>query len=280
MILDIDTKFHINNNIEEEISDLSFYSSIGIISNNSFSINQNSFNEDYTIFYNIADNFIDEYQLLSIIQNLGKQKKNMKLKIDKENKKGSFELKEEITFMTRKNKDSGDGDGDKPKNNNIENKPNLNFNKNDIYNEALRWINDYPDITIDIELGYTNIRNYFNHIQNSGFFGGEIEISIAVYLYNINIATSKEIRNEKDNIICYTYIRYYDSNDEQENRHLMILTNRNHNHFNLIYYNNKLIYYKFIIEDIYINELTYLNKVFKIILIIINRINVSKKAKK
>ena len=43
----------------------------------------------------------------------------------------------------------------------------------------------------------------------------------------------------------------------------MILTNRNHNHFNLIYYNNKLIYYKFIIEDIYINELTYLNKVFK-----------------
>ena len=135
MILDIDTKFHINNNIEEEISDLSFYSSIGIISNNSFSINQNSFNEDYTISYNIADNFIDEYQLLSIIENLGKQKKNMKLKIDKENKKGSFELKEEITFMTRKNKDSGDGDGDKPKNNNIENKPNLNFNK--YINEAL-----------------------------------------------------------------------------------------------------------------------------------------------
>ena len=78
MILDIDTKFHINNNIEEEILDLSFYSSIGIISNNLFSINQDSFNKDYTISYIIADNFIDEYQLLSIIENLGKQKKNKK----------------------------------------------------------------------------------------------------------------------------------------------------------------------------------------------------------
>ena len=80
--------------------------------------------------------------------------------------------------------------------------------RNEIYNEALRRINDYPDIIIDTELGPINIRNYVNHIQNSGFFGGEIEISIAVYLYNINIATIKEIRDEKDNIICYTYIRY------------------------------------------------------------------------
>ena len=73
-----------------------------------------------------------------------------------------------------------------------------------------------------------NIRNYFNHIQNSLFYEGEIEISIVVDLYNINIATYKWIRDDKDFIIGYTYSQYYDSNDEQENRYLMILSKRNH----------------------------------------------------
>ena len=105
-----------------------------------------------------------------------------------------------------------------------------------------------------------NIRNYVNHIQNSGFYGGEIEISIAVDLYNINIVTYNEIRDDNNNIMGYTYIRYYDSNDGQENRHLMILTNRNHNHFNLIYYNQKQIDYNFNIEDINNNENNYINR--------------------
>ena len=105
-----------------------------------------------------------------------------------------------------------------------------------------------------------NIRNYVNHIQSPGFYGGEIEISIAVDLYNINIVTYNEIRDDNNNIMGYTYIRYYDSIDGQENRHLMILTNKNHNHFNLIYYNQKQIDYNFNIEDINNNENNYINK--------------------
>ena len=80
-----------------------------------------------------------------------------------------------------------------------------------------------------------NIRNYVNHTQNSGFYGGDIEISIATY---------NEIRDDIINIIGYIFIRYYDFNDEQENRYFMVLGNRNHNHFNLIYYNNNQIYSK------------------------------------
>ena len=38
-------------------------------------MNQDNFNEEYTTFFNIADNFIDEYKFSSIIESSGKQKK-------------------------------------------------------------------------------------------------------------------------------------------------------------------------------------------------------------
>ena len=40
-----------------------------------------------------------------------------------------------------------------------------------------------------------HITDYINHIQNNGFFGGELEISIAASIYNISIATYNEIIN-------------------------------------------------------------------------------------
>ena len=108
-----------------------------------------------------------------------------------------------------------------------------------------------------------NIRNYVNHIQNSGFYGWEIEISIVIDLNNINIANFNEIRDDKGNIIDYIYLGYYYSNDKQENSRLMLLSKRNHNNFNLIYYDNRQIDYNCHIEYIYINEFTYLNKILK-----------------
>jgi hypothetical protein len=78
-------------------------------------------------------------------------------------------------------------------------------------------------------------------MQNDGFFGGELEISVAAELYNINIATYREILNDKNEIICYRYINYYNHNDNNENRHLMILTNIDNIHFRLAYDSYKSI---------------------------------------
>ena len=51
-------------------------------------------------------------------------------------------------------------------------------------------VNDYPDITLQTEIGPLSIRDYINHINQLGFYGGEIEINIiASDLYNLNIVT-------------------------------------------------------------------------------------------
>ena len=87
-----------------------------------------------------------------------------------------------------------------------------------------------PDITLDTEQGPMRINQYINNMQNLGFYGGDFEISIAVDLYGINIATYNENDNNGFNII-----RYYNNIDE--NRHLLILSNINNLHFRLLYYN-------------------------------------------
>lgn len=71
------------------------------------------------------------------------------------------------------------------------------------------------------------IREYINRINNLGFYGGELEISIANQIYDINIATYREHDN-----IGFSTIRYY-NNERDENRHLLILLNINNNHFRL-----------------------------------------------
>lgn len=78
-------------------------------------------------------------------------------------------------------------------------------------------------------------RQYINNINKQGFFVGELEIVIAINLYNINIAAYNEIRNN-DNLIGLTPIHYY-NNINDNNHHLMVLTNINNYHFRIGYYN-------------------------------------------
>ena len=80
--------------------------------------------------------------------------------------------------------------------------------RREIFNEANRRINDYPDITLDTEEGPIHIHDYILRILEDGFFGGELEISIASDIYNLNIATYNEIV-DSENIIGYSPINYY-----------------------------------------------------------------------
>ena len=60
--------------------------------------------------------------------------------------------------------------------------------RNEIYNSLLNRFDNLPVITMNTEYGPMRIREYINNIQNEGFYGGELEISRAIELYNINIA--------------------------------------------------------------------------------------------
>ena len=101
---------------------------------------------------------------------------------------------------------------------------------NEISNEALNRLNEFPYITIDTELGPMLFREYVNHINILGFYGSELEIHIASQIYNINIATYAVLSNNRG----YSIIRYF--NNTEENRNLLILTNINNVHFSLGYY--------------------------------------------
>ena len=80
--------------------------------------------------------------------------------------------------------------------------------RREIYEAALLLrINSYPDISIETEVGPLHVRDYVPKIIFIGFFGGELEISIASNIYNINIATYNEII-DNNNPIGYTNINY------------------------------------------------------------------------
>ena len=69
-----------------------------------------------------------------------------------------------------------------------------------------------------------------------GFYGAELEISIASEIYNIKIATYQELSDNNG----YSFIRHFNNSDNS--RHLLILTNINNMHYILGYYNpNKLL---------------------------------------
>ena len=102
--------------------------------------------------------------------------------------------------------------------------------RDEIYQEALNRINNYPDITIETELGPMHLYDYIHHINNPGFYGGELEITIASDIYNINIVTYDDNINNG-----FSFIRYY-NNNKDENHHLLILTNTANIHFRLAYY--------------------------------------------
>lgn len=50
--------------------------------------------------------------------------------------------------------------------------------RREIYEEAVRRSANYPDITLNSENGPMNILDYISNINNEGFYGGELEISI------------------------------------------------------------------------------------------------------
>ena len=119
-----------------------------------------------------------------------------------------------------------------------------------IYERCLLNINNYPDITLNTELGSMHILDYMDHIREDGWFGGELEISIFSILYNINIATYHENLNNNNELIGYNFINDYNhNNDNFENRHLMILTNINNSHFRLGYDSHVQIDDKFKINN-------------------------------
>ena len=84
------------------------------------------------------------------------------------------------------------------------------------------------------------INEYIDNILTDGFFGGDYEISIASKIYNINIATYNEVRNDGDHLIALTPIKYI-NNENNENGHLLILTNINSLYFRIAYYKNNSI---------------------------------------
>ena len=49
---------------------------------------------------------------------------------------------------------------------------------------------------MNTENGSLRISEYINNIQNPGYFGGKLEISTAIELYNINIAAYEEGIND------------------------------------------------------------------------------------
>ena len=62
-------------------------------------------------------------------------------------------------------------------------------------------LNNYPYVTLDSKNRLINIRDYIHNINNLGRFGGELEISIAALIYNINIATYDEVSDNGNNFI-------------------------------------------------------------------------------
>ena len=87
------------------------------------------------------------------------------------------------------------------------------------------------------------INEYIDNILTHGFFRGDLEISISSNIYNINIVTYNEVWNDGDHLIALTPIRYI-NNENNENLHLLILTNINNLNFRIGYYKNNSILYK------------------------------------
>ncbi len=74
--------------------------------------------------------------------------------------------------------------------------------RNEIYNALLNRIDNLP------ENGSIRIREYINNIQNPGFFGGELEISTTIELYNINIVAYEEVNNNSQ-FKGLSFLNYY-----------------------------------------------------------------------
>ena len=113
-----------------------------------------------------------------------------------------------------------------------------------IFTEAMKRLPNIPNIIMETEMGNIRIHDYIKSIKENSNFGGDFELSIAYDIFNINIAEYIEIRESNGNLINLSFVKYInDNNDEKKN--LLILTNLDHNHFRLAYYNNTEIDYEY-----------------------------------
>ena len=110
--------------------------------------------------------------------------------------------------------------------------------RNQIYQEALRRINVFPNIIFETENGKYRIHDYIHTKKEDGNHGGDFDIIIAYNIFNINIAQYIIEKDIKNNIINLSFVKY-DTNNE--NKNLLILVNEAHVHFMVAYYNNTII---------------------------------------
>ena len=86
------------------------------------------------------------------------------------------------------------------------------------------------DVVENLELSMTQYINY--GIKNNGTFAGDLEISTAQQLYNINIVTYRPGNHNK-----LSFVKLY-NDDGNYKKDLLILIFINNNHFQLAYYKN------------------------------------------
>ena len=106
-----------------------------------------------------------------------------------------------------------------------------------IYNEALSRLNVIPNVIIETERGNYRIHEYIHTIKEDGNYGGDLELSIAYDIFNINIAQYLLEKDENNNIINLKFIKYI-NDDNSERKNLLLLINENRDHFMVGYYNN------------------------------------------
>lgn len=73
---------------------------------------------------------------------------------------------------------------------------------------------------------------YINKINDNGNHWGDIEISLATDIFNIN-KENKKIRDENNNLKNLRFAKYINDNND-ENKNLLILTIINNNYFCLL----------------------------------------------
>ena len=105
--------------------------------------------------------------------------------------------------------------------------------REEIYQEALKNQRNNPQKLEIIENNQLSVTQYIDHIRKDGIFAGDLEISTAKELYNINIATYRPgTKNE------FSFINFY-CDGTNYNKDLLILIYINNNHYQLAYYKNK-----------------------------------------
>lgn len=77
-----------------------------------------------------------------------------------------------------------------------------------IYNEVINRIRVIPNVIIETERENLCMHHYTNTNKVDGTNGGDIEISLAYEIYNINIGEYIEIRDENNGLNNLRFVKY------------------------------------------------------------------------